>query len=317
MRSGRFGSLGVAVLTVVTAFLFVLLPADRADALPAWPSISQGSAGTDTKTAQYLLRQHGHGISADGQFGPATRSAVVGFQSARGLPADGVVGSQTWPHLIVSVSQGASSDAVRAAQTQLNAYGAGLAVDGQFGPATDAAVRSYQSSHGLAVDGRVGLQTWQSLIGGNGGGGNPSGYALPLDRGAAGRADYAAPHWNGNPAVDLIVSYVPAYAIKGGVVDHYNSSSCGIGIRLLQPDGSRFVYCHPSARSVANGAHVSAGTRIGTTGDTGNSGVPHLHVEIRTSNGVAHCPQSYLVAIYDGRTPPSMGSLPTSGCTVG
>ncbi|MDT0379385.1 peptidoglycan-binding protein [Streptomyces sp. DSM 42041] len=316
MRSGRSVPLGATVLTVLTAFLLALLPATRADALPAWPSVSQGASGTDTRTAQYLLRHHGHGIAADGQFGPNTRSAVVGFQNARGLTADGVIGSQTWPHLIVSVRQGASGDAVRAAQTQLNAYGHGIAVDGQFGPATDAAVRAYQSAHGLAADGLVGPQTWQSLIGGGDGGGDPSGYALPLDRSAAGRADYAASHWNGNPAVDLIVNYVPTYAIRGGVVDHYDSSSCGIGIRLLQSDGSRFVYCHLSARSVGDGAQVSAGARLGTTGDTGNSGAPHLHVEIRTADGVARCPQTYLTAIYDGHTPPGLYTLPTSGCTA-
>ncbi|WP_406323492.1 peptidoglycan-binding protein [Streptomyces sp. NBC_01637] len=300
----------------MAAFFLALLSATPAGALPAWPSLSQGVSGADTQTAQYLLRHHGYGIAADGQFGPATGSAVVSFQSARGLTADGTIGSETWPHLIVSVSQGASGDAVRAAQLQLNLYGAGLPVDGQFGPVTDSAVRSYQSSHGLAVDGRVGSQTWQSLVGGNGGGGTPSGYSLPLARTAVGRADYAASHWNSTPAVDLIVSYLPAYAIKGSVVDHYDSASCGIGIRLLQPDGSRFVYCHLSARSVADGAQVVAGTRVGTTGDTGNSGAPHLHVEIRTSDGVARCPQSYLLAIYDGRTPPSLGSLPTSGCTA-
>ncbi|MFH0240849.1 peptidoglycan-binding protein [Streptomyces sp. HK10] len=314
MRLGRSGPLGVAVLTVVTAFLLALVPASQVRALPAWPSVSQGASGADTTTAQYLLRHYGHGIAADGQFGPATHSAVVSFQSARGLIADGVIGSQTWPHLIVSVSQGASGDAVRAAQVQLNVYGAGIAVDGQFGPATDSAVRSFQSSHGLAADGLVGPRTWQSLLGGDGGG-SPSGYSLPLDRGAVSRAAYAASHWNSTPAVDLIVSYVPTYAIRSGVVDHYNSSSCGIGIRLLQSDGSRFVYCHLSARSVGDGAQVTAGARLGTTGDTGNSGAPHLHVEIRTSDGVARCPQSYLLAIYDGYTPPGLNTLPTSGCT--
>jgi murein DD-endopeptidase MepM/ murein hydrolase activator NlpD len=111
------------------------------------------------------------------------------------------------------------------------------------------------------------------------------------------------------------VSYVPAYAITATVADHYDSASCGIGLRLLRPDGSRFVYCHLSARSVADGASVSAGTRVGTTGDTGNSGAPHLHVEIRTADGVARCPQPFLLAIYDGVPPPSLTSLPTTGCT--
>lgn len=320
MHSGRLRSVGVTVLTVVTAFLVALLPATQVQALPAWPSVSEGASGMDTKAAQYLLRYHGSGIAADGQFGPATRSAVISFQTARGLTADGTIGAQTWPHLIVSVSQGSTGEAVKAAQTQLNAYGAGIPVDGQFGPVTNSAVRSYQSSHGLTVDGVVGPQTWQSLLGTNGadsgGGGAPSGYSLPLARSAVPRSGYSAPHYGTTPAIDLIVSYVPAYAIKSGVVDHYTSETCGIGIRLLQSDGSRFVYCHLSTRSVADGIRVAAGTRIATTGNTGNSGAPHLHVEIRTSDGVAHCPQGYLLAIYDSRTPPTFGSLPTSGCTT-
>jgi hypothetical protein len=299
---------------LVAVLAAALLLAPQASALPAWPSVGQGASGPNVTTVQYLLRQHGHGITADGQFGSATRSAVVAFQSANGLTADGAVGSQTWPRLVVPVRQGSTGDAVRAAQTQLNRYGAGLAVDGQFGSGTDRAVRNFQSSHSLGVDGQVGPQTWQTLVGG-GGGGNPSGYALPLDRSAASRGDYAGPHWNSTPAVDLIVDNVPAYAITATVADHYNSSSCGTGLRLLRPDGSRFVYCHLSARSVADGASVSAGTRVGTTGDTGNSGAPHLHVEIRTSDGVARCPQPFLLAIYDGVAPPSLSSLPTSGCT--
>ena len=299
------------LLPLLVAVLATLLITPQANALPAWPSVSQGATGPNVTTVQYLLRHHGHGIAADGQFGAATKSAVVAFQSSRGLTADGSVGAQTWPQLIVAVRQGSAGDAVRAAQTQLNRYGAGLAVDGQFGSGTDRAVRNFQGSHGLAVDGQVGPQTWQTLVGGS----TSSGYALPLARSAAGRSDYAASHWNSTPAVDLMVSYVPAYAVTATVADHYDSTSCGIGLRLLRPDGSRFVYCHLSARSVADGASVSAGTRVGTTGDTGNSGAPHLHIEIRTADGVARCPQPFLLAIYDGVAPPSLSSLPTSGCT--
>jgi peptidoglycan hydrolase-like protein with peptidoglycan-binding domain len=161
------------VLSILVAFLAAtLLLAPQASALPAWPSVSQGATGPNVTTVQYLLRHHGHTIAADGQFGSATRSAVIAFQSARGLTADGTVGSQTWPQLVVAVRQGSTGEAVRAAQTQLNRYGAGLAVDGQFGSATDRAVRNFQGAHGLAVDGQVGPQTWQTLVGG--GGGNPA-----------------------------------------------------------------------------------------------------------------------------------------------
>lgn len=302
------------LLSIVTAVLAAtLLLTPQASALPAWPNVAQGASGPNVTTVQHLLRHHSHDVATDGAFGPATKSAVAAFQSAHGLTADGAVGSQTWPRLIVTVRQGSTGEAVRAAQTQLNRYGAGLAVDGQFGSGTDSAVRSFQSSHGLSADGVVGAQTWQTLVGG--GGGTPGGFALPLARSAAGRSDYAASHWNSTPAVDLMVSYVPAYAVTATVADHYDSASCGTGLRLLKPDGSRFVYCHLSARSVADGASVSAGTRVGTTGNTGSSGAPHLHVEIRTSDGVARCPQRFLLAIYDGVAPPSLSSLPTTGCT--
>jgi peptidoglycan hydrolase-like protein with peptidoglycan-binding domain len=39
-----------------------------------------------------------------------------------------------------------------------------VAVDGIFGPKTDAAVRAFQQSRSLAVDGIVGPKTWTALI---------------------------------------------------------------------------------------------------------------------------------------------------------
>lgn len=61
------------------------------------------------------------------------------------------------------LKRGSRGAAVRDLQTMLNAAGARLAVDGDFGPATDAAVRAFQKQAGLVVDGIVGPQTTTAL----------------------------------------------------------------------------------------------------------------------------------------------------------
>lgn len=57
----------------------------------------------------------------------------------------------------------ATGEHVRYLQERLNKHGARLTVDGQFGPLTDAAVREFQRSRKLEVDGKVGRQTWGAL----------------------------------------------------------------------------------------------------------------------------------------------------------
>lgn len=134
---------------------------------PVWPTVRRGDVGERVRTVQYLLRQAGHtSITADGNFGPATEAAVIAFQNSRGLGADGSVGSQTWPALVVTVRQGSTGEAVKAVQSQLNAHGAApaLAVDGNFGAGTHTAVRSFQTRNALTVDGVVGPNTWKALV---------------------------------------------------------------------------------------------------------------------------------------------------------
>jgi hypothetical protein len=60
------------------------------------PMLRVGSTGDVVRQAQALLLRHGATIELDGQFGPATRRAVVDFQRSAGLSPDGVVGPQTW-----------------------------------------------------------------------------------------------------------------------------------------------------------------------------------------------------------------------------
>jgi N-acetyl-anhydromuramyl-L-alanine amidase AmpD len=131
---------------------------------PTFPTVARGATGERVKTVQYLLRQAGLSVTVDGDFGSGTEAAVKSFQSGRGLTADGVVGAKTWPALIVTVRNGSSGEAVKAVQSQLNAKGYGLTLDGAFGSSTEVAVRSFQSSVGVGADGVVGPVTWSRLV---------------------------------------------------------------------------------------------------------------------------------------------------------
>jgi peptidoglycan hydrolase-like protein with peptidoglycan-binding domain len=138
--------------------------------LPEWPILRNGDQGPNVYALQYLLKYHGQNLTADGIFGNQTRTAVMNFQTQKGLAADGQAGPLTFSELIKIgiVRSGQSGDQVRALQHLLSAkYGYTLAVDGVFGSQTDSAVKDFQGSKGLAVDGLVGPQTWQTLIGGN------------------------------------------------------------------------------------------------------------------------------------------------------
>lgn len=129
----------------------------------SWPLVQYGNTGERVRTIQYLLQQWGYSLSATGSFDTTTQNAVKNFQSSHGLGADGIVGNATWPALTILTQQGDSGAKVRAVQSQLNESGAGIAVDGAFGPATATAVRNFQSAKGLSVDGIVGDNTWNKM----------------------------------------------------------------------------------------------------------------------------------------------------------
>ena len=151
-----------------TAHAMAVNAAARPDAVTlSWPTVAQGAVGERVFSIQYLLNQRiGAGLAIDGKFGPATNAAVRKFQARFKLQVDGKVGPQTWTHLIVGVKNGSAGSAVAAVQHNLRfAYGfTSLAVDGKFGPATTAAVRSFQAKFKIGVDGIVGPSTWNTLI---------------------------------------------------------------------------------------------------------------------------------------------------------
>jgi len=143
--------------------------------LSPWPVVQNGSQGHPIRTLQLLLRAHGHNLTVDGMFGPATEAAVKAFQTSKGMTADGIMSAQTWSTLIIQVKKGSSGDAVRGVQEEFQFRagepGKGLKVDGIFGPQTDSTVRGFQHALSLdvpsvVVDGIVGPLTWQALVSG-------------------------------------------------------------------------------------------------------------------------------------------------------
>lgn len=67
------------------------------------PVLRQGSQGGDVQKLQRQLNARlapSPGLVVDGQFGPRTEEAVLQYQRGVSLVADGVVGKQTWYHLL-------------------------------------------------------------------------------------------------------------------------------------------------------------------------------------------------------------------------
>ncbi|MBP1474497.1 peptidoglycan-binding protein [Frateuria sp. MAH-13] len=81
--------------------------------------LRQGSRGDEVASLQARLAKlgvtdaHGHALKPDGDFGPATRRAVVAFQRTHGLEADGRVGPKTLDTLGAALKQQAASLADR------------------------------------------------------------------------------------------------------------------------------------------------------------------------------------------------------------
>ena len=159
-------------------------------------ALRQGDKGQNVRLVQFWLKIARtvytalNNLKVDGAFGAATKRAVQAFQRYFGLSADGVVGRATWNKLhevytdiandLLSeklrpgefpgtLRRGASGRAVRELQYYLylmSAYEPTLptvTIDGEYGSATEKAVRAYQRLAGLTADGVAGRATWNSL----------------------------------------------------------------------------------------------------------------------------------------------------------
>lgn len=141
-------------------------------------TLRYGSEGNEVTTLQNRLIALGYlAGSADGKFGRDTKSAVIAFQKANGLSADGVVGADTSAKLYASnvvsntvnstqtLRVGAVSDAVRDMQNRLITLGylENGEADGKFGVKTSLALIEFQKANGLSADGIAGTKTFAKL----------------------------------------------------------------------------------------------------------------------------------------------------------
>ena len=88
-------------------------------------TVQQGDNGAAVSAVQSQIRSRGLGtyaIVVDGSFGPATNDAVRAFQALLGLSVDGIVGPQTWNHLVNGYL--AAPDPNTAANAVFNAWAA-------------------------------------------------------------------------------------------------------------------------------------------------------------------------------------------------
>ncbi len=105
---------GLVAAGVVTTVVVTKVVVDKIHAIKAakdaaaeeaklaeMPMVAFGDSGDAVTTLQTELNAQGYACGeVDGIFGQNTLNAVMAFQTAKGLTADGVVGAQTWEALL-------------------------------------------------------------------------------------------------------------------------------------------------------------------------------------------------------------------------
>ena len=153
-------------------------------------TLEEGMDGNAVRALQKRLKELGYLTgTVDGDFGSATKTAVIAFQRSVGLTPDGKAGTATINKLFqedlkteseskdedtstisstgyVVLEEGAEGDAVRKLQKALKSMGYySGSVDGSYGSGTTSAVMAFQRANDLTVDGKAGPATQRILYG--------------------------------------------------------------------------------------------------------------------------------------------------------
>ncbi|MFF3210451.1 peptidoglycan DD-metalloendopeptidase family protein [Streptomyces sp. NPDC002886] len=112
--------------------------------------------------------------------------------------------------------------------------------------------------------------------------------ALPVSGGSISARYHQAGGWAAgyHTGIDFAVSTgTPVRAAAAGtVVSSGWQGAYGNAVVIKHDDGRYTLSAHLSSATASEGERVSAGERIGSSGNTGNSTGPHLHFEVRSSN---------------------------------
>jgi N-acetylmuramoyl-L-alanine amidase len=140
------------------------------------PDITQGESGDlVSQLTDYLFRL-GYLPAAKNSFDDAVTQAVKAFQQARGLTISGIVDAITLRSLeearwklgdrtLSLITPAMRGDDVAQLQSQLSEMGFNCGrVDGIFGPQSESALKEFQKSVGVKVDGQCGPATVMSMM---------------------------------------------------------------------------------------------------------------------------------------------------------
>jgi len=315
----------VAPTTTLPAVVYPL----TVDTLPV-----RGAKGASVLAVQKALVIAGISVKGgvDGMFGSGTTSSLAAFQSAKGLPATGLLDASTAsalglvapvvapaPAPAVSAAtantsvivgklptRGDRGDKVRVLQKALIASNIEVkgGADGVFGIATTVALQKYQTANGLQVTGTLTTPTAIKL--GLVAAPTISISVFPVQGVCSYENTWHAPRGNNrlHLGVDIIAKEGNLlYAVADGTITKMYSTAtdklAGNGVRLTRADGTYFFYGHMQrvADGIGIGVKVKAGQVLGYLGKTGGTTTPHLHLEVHPFGGEAIDPTPVVAAV--------------------